>query len=183
MLLYLSGMAACLQASQRHVDKHGRFGVRGVMVWAGIFHGHKAPLVLCEHSLTVIRYRDTIFAPNVVPSVQHHDLIFQQDDARCHAAICRKFLEANNVNVLPWPAFSVQKIYGMSSTGVSGDAFRPTFRLSNFARHCAKSQQTHRFNDQACEGSYQRAWGSHKLLKLAWSISTCGYPCCKKLFC
>ena len=49
------------------------------------------------------RYRDEI--PIVVPFIHH--LMFQHDNAQPHVArICTKFLEAENVPVLPWPAYS-----------------------------------------------------------------------------
>jgi hypothetical protein len=77
------------------------------MVWAGIAHGHKTELIFIEGTLNAQRYRDTILQPVVIPFVQRHDLTFQQDNARPHVArICNDYLHANNVDILPWPAFS-----------------------------------------------------------------------------
>uniref|UniRef100_A0AAZ3QDS3 Tc1-like transposase DDE domain-containing protein n=1 Tax=Oncorhynchus tshawytscha TaxID=74940 RepID=A0AAZ3QDS3_ONCTS len=52
-------------------------------------------------------YRDEILGPIVVPLIRSHHLIFQHDNARPRdARICTQFLEAENVPVLPWPAYS-----------------------------------------------------------------------------
>lgn len=93
-----------VDACVREVD---RFGGGSVMVWAGIAHGHKTDLIFIDGALNAQRYRDTILQPVVVPFVQRNGLTFQQDNARPHVArICNDFLYANNVDVLPWPAFS-----------------------------------------------------------------------------
>jgi hypothetical protein len=43
----------------------------------------------------------------IVSFIRYHHLIFQHDNAQPHVArICIKFLEAENVLVLPWPAYS-----------------------------------------------------------------------------
>uniref|UniRef100_A0A1A8PPR2 Tc1-like transposase DDE domain-containing protein n=1 Tax=Nothobranchius rachovii TaxID=451742 RepID=A0A1A8PPR2_9TELE len=55
----------------------------------------------------VMRYRDEILRPIVVPYIHEHHLMFQQDNAWPHVArICTQFLEAENVPVLAWPAYS-----------------------------------------------------------------------------
>lgn len=57
--------------------------------------------------LNAQRYRDEILRPIVVPYIHEHHLMFQQDNARPHVArICTQFLEAENVPVLAWPAYS-----------------------------------------------------------------------------
>ena len=58
-------------------------------------------------NLNAQRYRDKILRPIVVPFIRCQHLIFQHDDARSHVTrICTPFLEAENVPVLPWPAYS-----------------------------------------------------------------------------
>ncbi|KAL0200186.1 hypothetical protein M9458_003373 [Cirrhinus mrigala] len=53
------------------------------------------------------RYRDEILRPIVVPFIHNHHLMFQYDNARpCVARICTQFLEAENIPVLKWPAYS-----------------------------------------------------------------------------
>jgi hypothetical protein len=47
------------------------------MVWEGISHGLKLPLIVIAGNLTGVRYRDEILRPVAVPFVQHP--IFQQD--------------------------------------------------------------------------------------------------------
>ncbi len=45
--------------------------------------------------------------PIVVPFIHDHHLMLQHDNARPHVArICTQFLEAENIPVLAWPAYS-----------------------------------------------------------------------------
>ena len=82
-------------------------GGGGVMVWAGISYGQRTQLHFIDGNLNAQRYRDEIPRPIVVPFIRHHHLMFQHDNARPHVArICTQFLEAENVPVLPWPAYS-----------------------------------------------------------------------------
>lgn len=82
-------------------------GGGGVMVWAGISHGHRTQLHFFDGNLNAARYRDEILRPIVVPYVRRHAVTFQQDNARPHvAAVCRDFLQAENVDVMIWPAYS-----------------------------------------------------------------------------
>ena len=84
-----------------------RFGGGSVMVWGGISHGLKSPLIVITGNLTGVRYRDEILRPVAVPFVQQHHLIFQQDNARPHAArVCQDFLANHNINPLDWPLYS-----------------------------------------------------------------------------
>ena len=89
------------------VLERDRFGGGSVMVWGGISHGLKSPLIEITGNLTGVRYRDEILRPVAVPFVQHHHLIFQQDNARPHAArVCQDFLANHNINPLDWPPYS-----------------------------------------------------------------------------
>ncbi len=57
--------------------------------------------------LNAQRYRDEILRPNVVPFIHDHHLMLQHDNARPHVErICTQFLEAENIPVLAWPAYS-----------------------------------------------------------------------------
>ena len=77
------------------------------MVWGGISHGLKSPLIVITGNLTDVRYRDEILRPVAVPFIQQHHLIFQQDNARPHAArVCQDFLANHNINPLDWPPYS-----------------------------------------------------------------------------
>ena len=89
------------------VVERDRFGDDGLMVWAGISHRQKTPLIFNEGPFTAVCYRDTVLQPVVVPFVQHHNVTFQHDNARPHVSrICQAYLADNNVNVMPWPAFN-----------------------------------------------------------------------------
>ena len=39
------------------------------MVWGGISHGVKKPLVVIQGNLTAVRYRDQVLMPHVLPLV------------------------------------------------------------------------------------------------------------------
>ena len=78
-----------------------------VMVWGGISHGVKMPLVVIQGNLTAVRYWDQVLMPHILPLVNAHNLTFQHDNTRPHVArVCRNFLNQNNVQVLDWPPYS-----------------------------------------------------------------------------
>ncbi len=79
-----------------------------VMVWAGICYGQRTQVHFIDAILNAQRYRDAILRPIVVPFIHNHHLMLQHDNA-CwsHVArICTQFLEAENIPVLAWPAYS-----------------------------------------------------------------------------
>ena len=72
------------------------------MVWGGISHGLKSPLIVVPGNLTTVRCRDEILRPIAVPLVQQHQMTVQHDNARPHAArVCQDFLTR-----LDWPPYS-----------------------------------------------------------------------------
>ncbi len=82
-------------------------GGGGVMVWAGVCYGQETQVHFIDGILNAQRYRDEILRSMVVPFIHDHHLMFQHDNARPHVArICTQFLEAENIPVLAWPAFS-----------------------------------------------------------------------------
>ena len=64
------------------VLERNRFKCGSVMVWGGISHGLKSPLIVIAGNLTGVSYKDEIIRPVAVPFVQQHHLIFQQDNVR-----------------------------------------------------------------------------------------------------
>ncbi len=77
------------------------------MVWAGVCYGQRTQVHFIDGILNAQRYRDEILRPIVVPFIHDHHLMLQHDNARPHAArICTQFLEAENIPVLVWPAYS-----------------------------------------------------------------------------
>ncbi len=82
-------------------------GGGGVMVWAGVFYGQRTQVHFIDGILNAQRYRDEILMPIVVPFIHDHHLMLQHDNARPRVArICTQFLEAENITVLAWPAYS-----------------------------------------------------------------------------
>ena len=82
-------------------------GGSGFMVWAGVCYGQQTQVHLIDAILNAQRYCDEILWPIVVPFIHDHHLMLQHDNARPHVArICTQFLEAENIPVLAWPAYS-----------------------------------------------------------------------------
>ncbi len=78
-----------------------------VMVWTGVCYGQRTQVLFIDGILNEQRYRDEILRPIVVPFIHDHHLKLQHDNARPHVArICTQFLEAENIPVLAWPAYS-----------------------------------------------------------------------------
>ena len=71
------------------------------MVWGGISHGVKTPLVVIQGNLTAVRYRDQVLMPHVLPLVNAHNLTFQHDNARPHVArVCRDFVATSSTRIM-----------------------------------------------------------------------------------
>ncbi len=82
-------------------------GGGGVMVWAGLCYGQRTQAHFIDGILNAQRYRDEILRPIVVPFIHDHHLMLQHDNAWPHVArICTQSLEAENIPVLAWPAYS-----------------------------------------------------------------------------
>ena len=66
------------------VYEYGRFGGGSVMVWAGICHDGRTQLKIVKGTLNVVKYRDDILDPIVLPFLQQRnfDHAFQHDNAR-----------------------------------------------------------------------------------------------------
>ena len=89
------------------VFERDRYGGGSVMVWGGILHGVKSPLIVLPGNLAAVRYRDEILRPVAVPLVQQHQMTFQHDNAHPHVArVCQDFLANNNIVPLDWPPYS-----------------------------------------------------------------------------
>ena len=77
------------------------------MIWGGILHGVKSPLIVVPGNLTAVRYRDEILRPVAVPFVQQHQMTSQHNNACPHVArVCQDFLANNNIVPLDWPLYS-----------------------------------------------------------------------------
>ncbi len=86
---------------------HGHTGGGGVMVLAGVCYGQWTRVPFIDGILNAHRYRDEILRPIAVPFIHDHHLMLQHDNAQPYVArICTQFLEAENIPVLAWPAYS-----------------------------------------------------------------------------
>ena len=73
-----------------------------VLVWA-ISYQQQTPLYFIHGNFYAQRYYDEILRPIVVPL---NPFMFQHNAQPHVARICTQFREAENVPVLPWPAYS-----------------------------------------------------------------------------
>ncbi len=77
------------------------------MVAVGVCYGQRTQVHVIDGILNAQRYRDEIMRPIVVPFIHDHHIMLQHDNARPHVArICSQFLEAENIPVFAWPAYS-----------------------------------------------------------------------------
>ena len=79
------------------------------VLWYGaayLFHSRTELLVL-KGTLTGQRYINEVLQPVVLPFVQQHHVVLQDDNARpLWARTVQQFLQQNNVDHLDWPARS-----------------------------------------------------------------------------
>jgi len=95
--------------SDAAVVEHDRWGGPSVMVWAGIAFNCRTELVVLDGNLTGQRYRDEVLDAVTIPFMRRHQHLayLQQDNARPHVArIVQAYLQTQQVQTLPWPAFS-----------------------------------------------------------------------------
>lgn len=91
------------------VQETNQAGGGSVMVWAGIHYGGKTPLAAPEGNVNAVVYRD-ILERHCLPyarRVYGNNFQLQDDNARPHRArLVREFLDAEDVQQMPWPACS-----------------------------------------------------------------------------
>ncbi len=151
-------------------------GGSGVMVWAGVCYGQCTQVHFIDGILNVQRYRDEILRSIVVPFIHDHHLMLQHDNARPHvSSICTQFLEAENIPVLAWTAYS-----HWACLGCSGSAY--TTACSSSCQYPAISNRYWRWVDQHSTAHNQQpdqlyakcctAWGkwwSRQILTGFWT--------------
>ena len=77
------------------------------MVWGGISVRSHTELLVLNGTLTGQHYTNEVLQPVVLPFVQQHHVVLQDDNARPHwAKIVQQLLQQNNVDHLDWPARS-----------------------------------------------------------------------------
>ena len=89
------------------IVEYDRYGGGSLMVWGGISVRSRTELLVLNGTLTGQRYINEVLQPVVLPFVQQHHVVLQDDNARPHRArIVQQFLQQNNVDHLEWPARS-----------------------------------------------------------------------------
>ena len=127
------------QLSDVSIVNSAPHGGSGVMVWAGLSYGQQTQLHFIDVNLNAQRYRDEIQRLIVVPFIHRHHFMFQHDNAQSHVArICAQILEAENVPLLPWPAYSPDidplSMFGMLWIDVYDSVFQFLLISRNFAQ-------------------------------------------------
>ena len=79
------------------VERCDAYAGGSVMIWAGITARHKSDVVFVDGRLTGVRYHGEILNRHVVPVIQHHGGVFQQDNARPTSLAC--LLTSYNVRI------------------------------------------------------------------------------------
>ncbi len=98
----------CKQFADVNVVDRVVHGGGGVMVWAGVCYGQWIQVHFIDGILNAQRYRDEIMRSIVVILIHDHYRMLQYDNAWPYVArICSQFLEAENIQVLAWPAYSL----------------------------------------------------------------------------
>ena len=89
------------------IVEHDWYGGGSLMVWGGISVRSRTELLVLNGTLTGQRYINEVLQPVVLPFVQQHHVVLQDDNARPHRArIVQQFLQQNSVDHLDWPARS-----------------------------------------------------------------------------
>ena len=72
----------------------------------------KTQCVVVRGNLNALRYSDEILTPVCIPHIQNNrSMRLMHDGAPPHTARATKaFLQANRVNVLPWPSIAYRRI-------------------------------------------------------------------------
>ncbi|GFU01082.1 transposable element Tcb1 transposase [Trichonephila clavipes] len=99
-------------AGERHIpeciiERHsGR--TPGVMVWGAIAYHGRSQLLRIMGNLNSTRYIKEVLQPQAIPFLQGlPGAVFQQDNARPHVAkTVKSYLDSQQVQLLPWPAYS-----------------------------------------------------------------------------
>ena len=94
-------------ADVKVVDPEAHGGGEGYDMGRRMLWTTNTGALLIDCILNAQRYCDEILRPIVVSFIHDHHLMLQHDDARPSVArICTQFLEAENIPVLAWPAYS-----------------------------------------------------------------------------
>ena len=89
------------------IVEHDRYGGGSLMVWGGISVRSRTELLVFNGTLTGKGYINEVLQPVVLPFVQQHHVVLQDDNARPHRARkVQQFLQQTNVDHLDWPARS-----------------------------------------------------------------------------
>ena len=82
------------------------------MIWGGISLNTKTQYVVVRGNQNTLRYQNEILTPVCIPHLQNTGRMrLMHDGAPSHAArATRALLQANRINVLPWPSLSLRTL-------------------------------------------------------------------------
>ena len=108
-------------AAQPNVRRHSGGG--SIMVWAAFCGTSKSALKFLSGKVDSARYIATLHT-HLQPFIDVTTHTFQQDNAPCHSSRqTKEWLEANNIKVMAWPAYSpdmnpIENLWGLMTQHV-----------------------------------------------------------------
>lgn len=106
---------------QPNVRRHSGGG--SIMVWAAFCGTSKSALKFLSGKIDSAKYISTL-RTHLQPLIDTSTHIFQQDNAPCHSSRqTKEWLAANNIEVMPWPAYSpdlnpIENLWGLMTQRV-----------------------------------------------------------------
>ena len=127
-------------------------------------------------TLTGQRYINEVLKPVVLPFVQQHHIVLQDDNARPHRArIVQQFLQQNNVDHLDWPLDPLtcpqSSLFGTFSANVYDREFHDQEGSKLWAQPCKRSGYLS-YNSQTHQEYASSLCGLHGRNRWIWVILT-----------
>ena len=120
------------------IAEHDRYGGGSLMVWGGISVRSCTELLVLNGTLTGQRYINEVLQPVVLPFVQQHHVVLQDDNARPHwARIVQQFLQ--QIGLLDPLTCRQSSMFGTFSASVYDREFHDQERSNLWAQPCRSS--------------------------------------------
>ena len=126
------------------IVEHDRYGGGSLMVRGGISVRSRTELLVLNGTLTGQRYINEVLQPVVLPFVQQHHVVLQDDKARPHRArkynsFCSRTLWIISIGLLDPLTCRQSTMFGTFSTSVYDREFHDQERSKLWAQPCRRS--------------------------------------------